>query len=74
MAGIPTVTNDLDGIRRAWVPGLRVAGASAQALAHPCTKPAQMLRLSPHTTRMRSRRSLGGDLAAAVRNALANSR
>ena len=71
MAGVPTVTNALDGIRRPWVPGLTVAPASPRALAD------ALLEVLPDATALQSHTpqalpsELGGDLRSAVRAALA---
>jgi hypothetical protein len=71
MAGVPTVTNALEGIRRPWVPGLTVAAAHPRALAD------ALGDILPGATTLRRHTpqplpaELGGDLGSAVRAALA---
>lgn len=72
MAGIPTVTNALDDVRRPWVKGLRVAPASPQRLAQALTAAWEESRqLTRHTPQPRPL-ALGGDLDVAVRAAIAD--
>ena len=70
MAGVPTVTNALDDVRRPWVPGLRVASASpphlAEALAGAWQESLALVRHTPQPPPS----DLGGELDAAVRAVL----
>jgi hypothetical protein len=70
MAGVPTVTNALDDVRRPWVHGLRVAAASPPQLAEALTDAWQDSRALARHTPQPQPSDLGGSLDAAVRAAL----
>jgi hypothetical protein len=66
MAGIPTVTNALNDVRRPWVSGLRIAAASPRSLAAALREAAGEARgLSRHHARDLPS-DLGTDLGSAI--------
>lgn len=73
MAGIPTVTNALNDVRRPWVSGLRIAPASPRSLAAALREAAQEARgLSQHRARDLPA-DLGVELGSAIGAALNHS-